>query len=84
MVAFFSDGSIIFALWIIYNDFFVAVIAFQKQVKRSQDIKFSYILCNNVLQFFYCEMLCDMDATLQNEWKLKKWCHGMAWIKVTQ
>jgi len=31
-VTFFSDGLII-ALWIRYNDFFVIVIAFQKQVK---------------------------------------------------
>ncbi len=33
LVAFFSDGLIIIALWIIYNVFFVMVIAFQKQVK---------------------------------------------------
>jgi hypothetical protein len=51
-VAFFSDGLIIIALWIIYNDFFVAVIAFQKQVKRSQDIKFHPYYATAFCNFF--------------------------------
>ncbi len=66
-MAFFSDGLIIIALWIIYNDFFVAVIAFQKQVKglkiSSIHPYYATMFCN----FFHCEMLCNMDVKLQNE-----------------
>jgi len=66
-MAFFSDGLIIIALWIIYNDFFVTVIAFQKQVKSLKYQVFVYILQQCFSTFFHCEMLWNMDVKLQNE-----------------
>ncbi len=76
-MAFFSDGLIIVALWIIYNDFFVTVIPFQKQVKGLKTSSFHPYYATMFFNFCHCEMLCNMDVKLQNEWKLKKWWHGM-------
>jgi len=66
-VAFFSNGLIIIALWIICNDFFVTVIVFQKQVKGLKISSFHPNYATMFINYSHCEMLRNMDVKLQNE-----------------
>jgi len=66
-VAFFSDGLIIIALWIMYNDFLMVVFAFQQQVKGLKISSFHPYYATMFFNFFHCEILCNMDVKLQNE-----------------
>jgi hypothetical protein len=60
-----------------YNDFFMVVFAFQHQVKGLKISSFHPYYATMFFNFFHCEILCNMDVKLQNEWKLKKWWHAM-------